>query len=79
MLRKGRQATSSSPDLSWLRGSGSGVERLLAKEKVEGSNPFSRSNVLKKRPALCGPFFFPERHQRPDQFLMSIPGWHLRQ
>ena len=24
-------------------GSGSGVERLLAKEKVEGSNPFSRS------------------------------------
>ena len=58
MLRKGRQATSSSPDLSWLRGSGSGVERLLAKEKVEGSNPFSRSNVLNKEARIVRALLF---------------------
>ena len=29
-------------------GSSSGVERLLAKQKVEGSNPFSRSKGLRE-------------------------------
>gem|GEM_PF-5548912 len=36
-------STRYSPQAVSKRGSGSGVERLLAKEKVAGSNPVSRS------------------------------------
>ena len=32
-------------EVSFNCGSSSGVERLLAKQKVEGSNPFSRSKI----------------------------------
>ena len=39
-------------------GSGSVVEHLLAKEGVEGSNPFFRSNFSNLRCRLSAPFLF---------------------
>ena len=38
-------------------GSGSVVEHLLAKERVEGSNPFFRSNLNQSKSPGAGGFF----------------------
>ena len=70
-------------------GSGSVVEHLLAKERVEGSNPFFRSNLNHTKSPKFGDFFF-TRSKPVDwngsagnlwtgQFLINMPGWQWRQ
>ena len=57
------------------RGSGSGVERLLAKEKVAGSNPVSRSGPpgrLRRR-CSCEPSSAPARRKHVRRAWFSVP------
>ncbi len=52
-----RESSSLSPPIvsveAWLSGSGSVVEHLLAKEKVAGSIPVSRSNLFERYASSC--------------------------
>ena len=70
-------------------GSGSVVEHLLAKERVEGSNPFFRSNLNQTKSPGSGGFFFAQfkpahwtgslGNTWTGQFLINMPGWQWRQ